>query len=62
MEKINKRELSVAELEGQRIELLPDRVEMRRKRRVINQQQATSNTLALQQNNGVFIIANVDLL
>ena len=48
MEKIDKG-LSVAELEAQKVELLPDRIEMRRRRRtIINQQQAQSTTVANQ--------------
>ena len=51
--------LSVAELEGQRVELVPDRIEMRKRRgiRILNNNQnANSNTLfANQQTQNVFV-------
>ncbi len=54
MEKV-KKELSLAELKEQRTELLPDRIEMRRRRgRVINNQNANANA-----NQQVIFIAQV---
>ncbi len=57
MERIEKKGLSAAELKEHKAELLPDRIEMHRRRRsIISQQTAVSNTLAFQQNAGVFIV------
>ena len=56
--KLEKKGLSAAELEEHKAELLPDRIEMHRRRGtcIINQQTSVSNTLAFQQNAGVFLV------